>query len=303
VIVDKPQLLNRKKTLEKRFADKGKGMQNKNQQPSIEDIISAQEMDPNTLEDLSEKDNLDENLISGENCDEASAIIKSAFSKLPQFYANVGIPMDGMVYFGLLFMLVCSIVAMTFGLYGITVKYDDGYLIELLLGIFIFLIASAVFAFVLKRNLSVCRAYYFKDKGKAFVFYISKARTVYYRNRTQIVCIENKTRHVHIDYDGKYGAEKYMNLRCGFNRLVGKKRVKRTAAGIKIQTLEFRKKGNTTLWVDSRNNPIKIIISGDCYYKFYPFAERVISIPKELLAACDAQGIPRPTENSSIEYV
>ncbi len=172
--------------------------------------------------------------------------------------------------------------------------------------------AACMLYFVfLRTSRKLFDIYYFQQGKKRIIIYQNKKYTIYYRNRKEFVCIENKTR----KWNERYIRDEFMNLRLGFNTLVGElncQKLKKGGYGIwtpvrySTATYLHSFSGYASLRVDDEYNPIHLFIDGGVsisyIYDFKKDTNFQVKIPMEILTACENLNIEPPEENRWLSY-
>lgn len=168
---------------------------------------------------------------------------------------------------------------------------------------------ALIFAFVLFPSASIAGAcmlyfvfmrhvkkwfdvYYFRQGKKRVIIYQCKKFTVYYRNRKELVCIENKSGRWVPDYT----YEDFMNLKLGFGSLVGDLHFKElrnggfaiwTPARYNTSTGLYNRNGYALLSTDKEGKPVKLFINGSpsIIYEFKYEENFKVIIPKQVAYA------------------
>jgi hypothetical protein len=270
---------------------------NKTDKINIEKKLLLEEMDPITLEDIPETDDLD---LEGSSISAAN-LVKASYSNLQSGKAIVREKAVIIVLIGTMAIIGMGVWFIVYGIINYSHYPQYVFFSACISGAFISTIAGGVLIFVCKRYIKLFDVYFFRQKGKYIIFYQNSKYTVYYRNRTEEVCINNKKR-IEKRYSDDIG-DIFMNAKLGFNRMIGEMKVKETKQEYKIKTKGSKMYGKTTLWLDNDMNPKKILISGICIYKFMGDLPDKIKIPKELLDICDERNIARPPDDDKIEYI
>ena len=229
---------------------------------TVESKLLAETMDSDTLEDKAEKEDL---LIESE-CDKVSEMVKMSYKKLTaghaivrQKFAIIYAIVLGMMFFGGLTMII---------LYGFVYWGREGAALGFI-GIVPVAFAIGISVVVFQTCHKLFDVYFCKFNGKRIIFYVNKKYSILYKSRTDIICINNYT-----GQEIKYTPDDFMNIKLGFNRLVGILVAKKFKNGYKIRTKQFKRfsisrfNGNSTLWIYNDMTPKKILIGESYIYKF-----------------------------------
>jgi hypothetical protein len=261
---------------------------------NIEKKLLLEQMDPITLEDIPESDDLD---LEGSSVSAAN-LVKTAYGNLQSGRAIVRCKGGVFMWIWIIGAFAWSSVGIWLMVrFGIIYYNPDGSSLGFYIagGISIIFIGAAIWAW--KRCIKLFDVYFFRHKGKNILFYQNSKYTVYYRNRTEVIYIRNKNR-----VGKKDSADDFMNLKFFFNHMIGVMKVKEKKNGYKIKTKPTNSE-QATLWIDKDMHPKKILIGDAFIYEFIGDLPDKIKIPKELLQICDEQHITRPPDDDRIEYV
>lgn len=281
----------------------------KKERQKLEQKIIEDTYDPVTLEDVAEKEKL---LIEDEYSEPAN-IVKKAYKNLKNGHAFISKPFSYIVLIGMCMFAAIGV----FFLYLIIKDLIDGKIevvlifCELIFAFALFGTDVIMYRVFIKSHKKLFDVYYFEQDKKRIIIFQNKKYTVYYRNRKEVVCINNKTR----EWDADYGYEDYMNLRLGFNGLVGNLKLDKRKNGDFVVWTPARYKtasglhttnGYASLRCDSNFFPKRVIIGGgsneDHIYNFLADKEFKVKIPFELVEICYTCGIEPPKTNEWIEY-
>lgn len=278
------------------------------QNSELEKKLILEEYDPETTGDRAE----DENLLLDDGCEQASAIVKAAYKKLENGHAIVRQQLSLFVCFGV-FLFGVGVPAFFFIMFFVEQWWKEG---GMIFAVIVFPCASigaaiALYHFFLKGAKKLFDIYYFRQDGKRIIIYRNKKYTVYYRSRKELVCIENKTG----KWIENYGREDFMNLKLGFNMLVGDlkyQKFKRGGYGVwtpaRYETASglHTHSGYASLRVDGDYNPVSIFIDGGRYTSYtidFKNTENFkIVIPRQMLVACEQLNIDPPKGNEWITF-
>ena len=229
---------------------------------TVKEKLLAETIDSYTLEDKAEKEEL---LIESE-CDKTSEMVKKSYKKITAGYAIVRQKFAiiyaivlGMLFFGGLTIII---------LYGFIYWGREGSFMGFI-GIIPVFASIVTSIFVYHRCYKLFDVYFCRLNGKRIIFYVNKKYSILYKSRTDYICINNFT-----GQEIKYTLDDFMNIKLGFNRLVGKMAANKRKNGYKIKTKEFkyfsvsRFNGNSTLWIYNDLTPHKILIGDSYIYEF-----------------------------------
>lgn len=284
-------------------------------QQELEEKLIIEEYDPVTLEERAE----DEHLLLEKANDESGKIqpaqmVKIAYGKISNGYATVREhlkPIAIIVFF--VFLLAVPILFLTFFIIN---KWWQS--VGLSFACIFFSCGSILAAYFIcyrgfiKNTKKLFDVYYFQQDKKRIIIYQNNKHTVYYRNRKELVCIENKTK----KWVKNYERSDCMNLKLGFNSLVGDLKCKRnkkggfeiwTPARYDTSTQLHVFSGYASLKIDDENNPVKVFIGGGSYtsyiYEFKNDADFKVLVPNELITICKELNIDPPKENQWLSFV
>lgn len=247
---------------------------------TVEAELLAEAIDGYTLEDKAEKEEL---LIDSER-DKVSEMVKNSYKKLTaghaivrQKFAVIYAIVLGMLFFGGLTMII---------LYGFIYWGREGSFMGFI-GILPVIVSITASIFVYHRCYKLFDVYFCRLNGKRIIFYVNKKYSILYKSRTDYICLNNST-----GQEIKYTLDDFMNIKMGFNRLVGKMVANKLKNGYKIKTKDFKYfsvsqySGNSTLWIYNDLTPKKILIGDSYIYEFKivddSFAEKSPEIAKLL---------------------
>lgn len=231
---------------------------------TVEEILLSEAMDSSTLEDKAEKEEL---LIENEY-DKVSEMVKNSYKKLTAGHAIVR-QRFAVIYAIVLGMFyLCGLITIIF--YGIIYRDSEGSYIAVICGGIVPIIIAIVMTIVVYHDCyKLFDAYFCKCKGKRIIFYVNRKYSILYKSRKDYVCINNIT-----GQKTKYTLEDFMNVKMGFNHLIGKMVATKRKNGYKIKTKEFKRfsvsqfSGNSTLWTNDDLTPKKILIGDSDIYEF-----------------------------------
>lgn len=285
----------------------------KNQQ-ELEKLLIEKEYDPDTLEERSEDEHLllEESDIVG-NQIQAAKIVKNAYCKVDNGYAIVREHLPPIAIIVMCIFLAIPMLFLTF--FIINKWWQNSAMIFACLFFSCGAILAAYFICYrgfIKNTKKLFDVYYFQQNNKRIIIYQNKKYTIYYRNRKELVCMENKTK----KWVESYERADCMNLKLGFNSLVGDLKYKKskkggfeiwTPARYDTSTQLHVFSGYASLTVDDNYNPIKIFIGGGRYtsyiYEFKNIKEFKVNVPKEMLTVCEKLNIEPPKENQWLTFV
>lgn len=289
-------------------------MKKTTKQQELEKKLIEDEYDPITLEEHAENECL---LLVESNINinqkEISRIVKTAYGKIINGHAVVREHLTPIVIIVMcVFLVVVPILFISF--FIINKWWQNGAMIFACLFFSCVSILAAYFIVYrgfIKNTKKLFDVYYFQQGKKRIVIYQNHKYTVYYRNRKELVCVENKTKRWVKDYE----RADYMNLKLGFNSLVGDLKYQKlkkggfeiwTPARYDTSTQIHIFSGYASLIVDDEYNPIKVFIGGGRYtsyiYEFKKEKDFKAIIPKELLSACENLQIEPPEKNQWLSY-
>ena len=184
-------------------------------QKNLEKMLIEEEYDPVTLEERSEDERL---LLEESDSVQAAKMVKNAYSKIVNGYATVR---EHLKPIGIIVMCVFLAVPILFLSFFIINKWwENG---AMMFACIFFSCGSILAAYFIcyrgfiKNTKKLFGVYYFQQRKKRIVIYRNSKYTIYYRNRKEFVCVENKTKKRCESYD----RADCMNLKFGFNSLVG----------------------------------------------------------------------------------
>lgn len=285
----------------------------KNQQ-ELEKILIEEEYDPVTLEERPEDERLLLDNANGESEKiSAEQMVKMAYAKVDNGYAIVR---EHLKPIGIIVMCVFLAVPILFLTFFIINKWwQNGVMIFACLFFSCGAILVAyliVYRGFIKDTKKLFDVYYFQQGKKRIVIYQNRKYTIYYRNRKELICIENKTK----KWVKNYERADCMNLKLGFNSLVGDLQCKRnkkggfeiwTPARYDTSTQLHIFSGFASLKIDGENNPVKILIGGGSYTSYiYEFRNDVnfkVLVPNEMITVCKQLNIEPPKENQWLTFV
>lgn len=239
-------------------------------QQELEEKLILEEYDPETQEEKAE----DESLLIGDEKNDvtererAASIVKEAYKKITCGHAIIRTQFSYFVLFGVVFFGLA--IPIFFIVMCITGKW---FTIAEIFVVFICCAASWGGAYMLywvflRTTKKFFDIYYFQQNKKRIIIYQNYKYTIYYRNRKELVCIENKT-HKWIE---RYVRDDFMNLKLGFNALVGELKYQKlkkggygiwTPARYSTATQLHSFSGYASLRVDEEYNPIRLFIDGE----------------------------------------
>ena len=278
-------------------------------QKNLEKMLIEEEYDPVTLEERSEDERL---LLEESDSVQAAKMVKNAYSKIVNGYATVR---EHLKPIGIIVMCVFLAVPILFLSFFIINKWwENG---AMMFACIFFSCGSILAAYFIcyrgfiKNTKKLFGVYYFQQRKKRIVIYRNSKYTIYYRNRKEFVCVENKTKKRCESYD----RADCMNLKFGFNSLVGDLKYRKLKkGGFEIWT-PARYDTSTqmhiffffsSLTVDDDYNPIKVFIGGGRYtsyiYEFKSNTDFKIAIPKEIIAECVKSNVEPPQENQWLTF-
>lgn len=272
-------------------------------------MLIEEEYDPATLEERPEDEHL---LLEESDSIQAAKIVKNAYSKIMSGYATVR---EHLTPIGIIVMCVFLAVPILFLTFFIINRWwQNG---AMIFACIFFSCGSILVAYFIcykgfiKNTKKLFDVYYFQQGKKRIIIYRNNKYTIYYRNRKEFVCIENKTKKRFKNYE----RADYMNLKLGFNSLVGDLQYKRlkkggfeiwTPARYDTSTQMHIFSGYASLTVDDDYNPIKVFIGGGSHtsyiYEFKSNSDFKVTIPKEIITECEKSNIEPPKENQWLVF-
>ena len=288
-------------------------MGKKQEQQKLEEMLIVEEYDPVTLDERSEDEHLllEESNSQGSRT-QATKMVKTAYSKVDNGYAIVREHLAPIAIICMCVFLAVPILFLTF--FIINKWWQNG---VMFFACIFFSCASILVAyFIVYRNFikntkKLFDVYYFQQGKKRIIIYQNNKYTIYYRNRKEFVCIENKTK----KWVEGYERADSMNLKLGFNSLVGDLKYKKLKKGgfqiwtptrYDTSTQLHTFSGYTSLTVDEEFNPIKIFIGGGSYtsyiYEFKYDKDFKVVAPKEILMVCERLNIEPLKENQWLSF-
>ncbi len=288
-------------------------MKKTQEQIDLEKELLLEEYDPETLEERAENERLLLDESDHEiNQKEIAHIVKTAYGKIVNGRAIVRERLNSIAVIVMCVFLIVPILFLSF--FIINKWWQNG---AMIFACIFFSCASILVAYFivyrgfLKNTKKLFDVYYFQCGKKRIIIYRNNKYTIYYRNRKEIVCIENKTNKWVKDYE----RADCMNLKLGFHSLVGDLKYRKlrkggfeiwTPARYDTSTQMHVFSGYASLTVDNNCNPIKIFIGGGRYTSYiYDFKEDKdfkIVLPKEVLSACEKLQIEPPEKNQWITF-
>ncbi len=289
-------------------------MKRTRKQQELEKKLILEEYDSKTLEDRAEDEQLLSDTLDEIETDQKFAfdIVKKAYGKITNGHAIIRTQFSLFVLFG---VILFGIGSPTFLITMYIVKkwwLESG----MLFCVLVFSTGSigaaiGMYWVFLRTAKKLFDIYYFQQGRKRIIIYQNYKYTIYYRNRKEFVCIENKTK----KWIKDYGRDDFMNLRLGFNSLVGDLKYQKlkgggygiwTPARYSTATQMHIFSGYATLKVDDEFNPIRLFIDGGRHtsyiYDFKNGTNFKVTLPKEILYACDTLKISPPNENQWLTF-
>lgn len=288
-------------------------MRRTQKEQELEKKLIEEEYDPITLEERAE----DEHLLLEETDSESSRIqasqmVKTSYSKVNNGYAIIR---EHLKFFAIIVMIVFLAVPILLLTFLILNKWwQSGVMIFMCIFFSCGAISGAYFIIYrgfVKDTKKLFDVYYFQQGKKRIIIYQNNKYTIYYRNRKEFICIENKTKKWVEDYE----RADFMNLKLGFNSLVGNLQYRKlkkggfeiwTPARYDTSTQLHIFSGYASLNIDDKYNPIKVFIGGGRYtsyiYDFKNDKEFKVIVPKEMLYACEKLNIEPPQENQWLTF-
>ncbi len=204
-------------------------MKRTSKQQELEKKLILEEYNPITLEDRAENEQLllDTETVNCKN-EYAADLVRNSYSKLKNGHAIVRTQFSLFILFGVI-IFGLGIPAFFITMY-ITQKWwnINGTLFCVLFFSLGFMGAAfGLYWVFLRTSKKLFDVYYFQQGKKRIIIYQNNKHTIYYRNRKEFVCIENKTKKSINDY----GRDNFMNLKLGFNFLVGNLQLKKLKKG------------------------------------------------------------------------
>ncbi len=288
-------------------------MKRTRRQQELEKKLILEEYDPVTLEDRAENERLliDDDENEATEREQAAKMVKTAYIKIVNGHAIVR---EYLKPFALIVMFAFLCVPIFFLVMFITHKWwRSGAMV------FAFILfpggaicaAYLIYRYFIKNTKKLFDVYYFQQNKKRIIIYQNNKFTIYYRNRKEFVCVENKSRKFVEDYE----RADFMNLKLGFNSLVGNLKYRElkkggfeiwTPARYDTSTQIHIFSGFASLNIDKEFNPIKVFIGGGRFtsyiYDFKNDLDFKITIPMEILTACENLNIEPPEENRWLSY-
>lgn len=289
-------------------------MRRTQKQQELEKKLILEEYDPITLEDCAEDEQLLSDTWDESEKDQRFAVdlAKKAYGKITNGHAIIRTQFSLFVLFG---VILFGIGTPTFFVTLCTVKklWFNGAMIFATLFFSTGSIGAAIGMYwvFLRTAKKLFDIYYFQQGRKRIIIYQNYKYTIYYRNRKEFVCIENKTK----KWIEDYGRDDFMNLRLGFNSLVGDLKYQKlkgggygiwTQARYRTTTQMHMFSGYATLKVDDEFNPKRLFIDGGRHTSYiYDFKNDIdfkVKVPIEILSICEALNIDPPQENSWLSF-
>ncbi len=290
-------------------------MRKNKKRQELEEKLILEEYNPVTLEELAESEQLLLEKANDENGKiQPTQMVKAAYGKIDNGYATVRehlSPITIIVFF--VFLLAVPMLFLTF--FIINKWWESGGLSFMCLLFSCGSILGAYFIIYrgfIKNTKKLFDVYYFQQDKKRIIIYQNNKYTIYYRNRKELICIENKTK----KWVENYERADCMNLKLGFNSLVGDLKCKRnkkggfeiwTPARYDTSTQLHVFSGFASLKIDDENNPVKIFIGGGRYtsyiYEFKNDVDFKVLVPKELITKCEELNIEPPKDNQWLTFL
>ncbi len=282
------------------------------EQMDLEKNLILEEYDPETQAERAEDEQLILEKVSNANDLQPTKVVKYAYGKINNGHAIVREHLTPLAIIVLCVFLAVPILFFTF--FIINQWWSN---IGMIFACLIFSCASICLAYFIvyrcfiKDTKKLFDVYYFQQGKKRIIIYQNEKYTVYYRNRKELICIDNKTKK-HIE---DYERADFMNLKLGFNSLVGDLKYRKlrkggfeiwTPARYDTSTQIHIFSGYASLTVDDNYNPIKVFIGGGSYTSYiYDFKNDKgfkVRIPKETISICEKLKIEPPKENQWLTF-
>ncbi len=288
-------------------------MKKTSKQQELEKNLIEEEYDPITLEDRSEDEQLLLNEVDGDiGQKEISHIVKTAYGNVVNGYAIVREHLTPVVIIVMCAFLAVPILFLSF--FIINRWWQNG---AMTFACVFFSCASVLVAYFIgyrcfiKNTKKLFDVYYFQQGKKRIIIYQNNKYTIYYRNRKEFICIENKTKKWVEDYE----RADCMNLKLGFNSLVGDLKCRKirkggfeiwTPARYDTSTQIHTFSGYASLIVDDKYKPIKVFIGGGRFtsyiYEFKNTNNFKVNVPQEMLTVCEKLNIEPLKENQWLYF-
>ncbi len=267
-----------------------------------------EDMDPETLELIAEKDELNEDFITD---DDGAKLVKESYKNMKSCHADI---------YGVHEMLLYPFVAIFLagaGLFSyLAIKASS--LIPFIIIVPIILVCVGIISYDFYKSGKKCDIYLFKVKGKNYLFFESKDFFVYFKSKKEFIWVEKCSGKVLFD---DVDAEEYMRNKLGYHAMKGKMSCK------KLNNGEYKIKGAQKLrwtlgvggWSPVGRSELRLtadklpkwlyddggVNGSGCTYNFRSVNDENmrVEVPRIILDECDWLGIVPPPEDSRIVYV
>lgn len=290
-------------------------MNRSRKQQELEKKLVLEEYDPVTLKDRAEDEHLlieEEKNESEQEREQAVQIVKEVYKKIIDGHAVIRTQLSIIVIINeLVFGLVLPV------FFTVLFFVQKWYIDSAQIFGFLFLLGGCFggafigYWFFLRTVKKLFDVYYFQQGKKRIIIYQNYKHTIYYRNRKELICIENKSKRWVEDY----GRDDFMNLKLGFNSLVGDLQYQNLKRGGYIvwsperyntATNLYRFSGYASLRVDENNNPVRLFVDGgrntSYIYDFKKNKDFKVKIPRKMLYVCEKINIEPPRENQWLSF-
>lgn len=283
-------------------------MKKPSKQQELEKKLIEEEYDPVTLEERAEDEHLLLDEVDSEiGRKEVAHIVKTSYGNIVNGYAIVREHLNPIGIIVTCVFLAVPILFLTF--FIINKWWQNG---AMIFACIFFSCGSILVAYFIcyrgfiKNTGKLFDVYYFQQGKKRIIIYRNKKYTIYYRNRKELVCIENTTR----KWVESYERSDFMNLKLGFNSMVGDLQCRKlkkggfeiwTPARYDTSTQMHIFSGYASLTVDDEYKPVKVFIGGGRFtsyiYEFKNTNDFKVKVPKEMLTVCKKLNIEPLKEN------
>lgn len=266
---------------------------------NVKSELIAENYDPETLEDVVDKSELNDNIIDKGS---AGELVKQSYKDIKSCKAHI---QRNRIIFIPVVLFLFSIGGGGLAIFD-TIIYNHSnsdvsqhnIIVSIVIVLFLIGIFCAV-AFYLLIPPKIYDVYLFKIKGRNEIFYINKRITVYYRNRKETICVRNKTQ-----TQKKFSYDVFMNSKLCYNPMIGEMKIKETDKLYKISTTQFDSDDNFEICLDKDTLYPKKSISQYCHiFESVNDENMYVEVPKVLLEICKQRGITPPPYDERIRYI